>query len=67
MGGLLPVGAWLLNRRWPGRVWQYVNFPVLLTGISYAPPATGINYTSFALTGFLFRELPALFALRQRY
>lgn len=35
---------------------RYINVPVLLNGASYIPPATGINYSSWFIVGFIFRE-----------
>lgn len=46
---------WLLGRRYPNSWLKYVNIPVLLTGPSFMPPATGINYSSWFLFGFIFR------------
>ncbi len=62
-GALLPIPFWLLGRKYPNSWLKYVNIPVLLTGATYMPPATGINYSSWFLFGFIFRTslpIPAL-------
>jgi hypothetical protein len=55
-GALAPFPLWYYQRRFPDTRLKYVNLPVLLNGPSAAPPATGINYTSFFFVGFIFRE-----------
>lgn len=58
VGAALPAVFFLLSRRFRGIAWlQLVNFPVMLSGASLIPPATGINYSSWFLVGFIFREL----------
>ena len=55
-GALAPLPAWLLAKRFPRQTWlHHVNFPVMLSGASYIPPANGINYTSWFLGAFIFR------------
>ena len=56
-GALLPVPFWLWQRRYPKSWVKFINTPVLLTGVSYIPPATGINYSSWFLVGFVFQYL----------
>merc|ERR1712093_410015 len=54
-GALVPVVFWLIGRRWKIRWIQAVNIPVMLSGASYIPPATGINYSSWFIVGFIFQ------------
>ncbi|GAA6064754.1 hypothetical protein JCM10212_002673 [Sporobolomyces blumeae] len=60
-GAIAPVVVWLLARRFPRSFLQYANVPVALSGCLAMPPATGINYSSWFLVGFVFQYL-----LRQR-
>lgn len=66
VGAVLPVPFYLLGRRYPNSWLQYVNIPVLFTGAVYMPPATGINYSSWFLFGFIFRKPSITFALDWR-
>ena len=34
---------------------SHISTPVILNGVSYIPPATGINYSSWFLIGFIFQ------------
>ncbi|GAA5877808.1 hypothetical protein JCM16303_000244 [Sporobolomyces ruberrimus] len=56
-GSVLPVITWCFARRYPRSAWQYVNVPVALSGAIYMPPATGINFSSWFLVGFIFQYL----------
>ncbi|KAG8832747.1 hypothetical protein FRC17_000757 [Serendipita sp. 399] len=53
-GALAPFPLWYYQRRYPNTRLKYVNLPVLLNGPQSAPPATGINYVSFFIVGFIF-------------
>lgn len=55
VGAVLPIPFWLLNLKYPKSWLKYVNIPVLLAGATYMPPASGINYSSWFLLGFIFR------------
>ncbi|OJJ03412.1 hypothetical protein ASPVEDRAFT_890167 [Aspergillus versicolor CBS 583.65] len=54
LGGSLPVLVFLLRRRYPKSMWRYVNVPLFLGGLNYIPPATGMNYGSWAIVGLVF-------------
>lgn len=57
-GALIPIPFWLLARRYPASsIWKYVHTPLILSGIGNIPPATGVNYSSYALVGFIFNYL----------
>ena len=56
VGALLPVPFWWWQRRFPNTHLKYINIPVFLSGTTPTPPATGINYSSWFLVGFIFRE-----------
>ena len=55
VGALLPLPFWWWQRRFPDTRLKYVNIPVFLNGPTCIPPATGINYSSWFLVGFIFR------------
>ena len=55
-GALLPLPAWYLARRYKKDWLSLVNFPVMLTGASFIPPGSGINYSSWFLAAFIFRK-----------
>ena len=55
IGALAPIPFWLWQRRFPDTRLKFINLPVLLNGPTLAPPANGINYTSFFIVGFIFR------------
>jgi hypothetical protein len=54
IGAVLPVPFYFLARRYPLSLWRYVNIPVFFSGIGLLLPATGMNYASWAITGFIF-------------
>ncbi|KAF8628146.1 hypothetical protein AX15_004065 [Amanita polypyramis BW_CC] len=57
IGALLPIPFWLWQRRYPQSWVRWVSTPVILNGVSAIPPATGINYSSWFLVGFVFQYL----------
>lgn len=56
-GAMLPVPFWLWQRRHPESWLKVVSTPVVLNGVSYIPPATGINYSAWFAVGFVFQYL----------
>jgi len=56
VGVFLPLPVWWWQRRLPNTRLKYINIPVFLNGPTFIPPATGINYSSWFLVGFIFRE-----------
>lgn len=57
-GAVLPTCTWLLSRRYRNSWVPYINIPVGLAGLTLIPPATGINWSSWFLVGFVFRKFP---------
>lgn len=55
VGALLPIPFYFLARRYPDSWYKYFNAPVFFTGTGLMPPATGINYSSWTLVGFVFQ------------
>ncbi|EAU81526.2 hypothetical protein CC1G_10984 [Coprinopsis cinerea okayama7 len=54
IGFVLPIPCYFLARRYPLSFWRYINIPVAFAGLGAMPPASGINYISWALVGFIF-------------
>lgn len=61
VGALLPLPFWLMQRRRPDSWAKFVSTPIALIGVSFIPPATGINYSSWFAVGFIFQ-----FVIRKR-
>ncbi|EJD08117.1 OPT oligopeptide transporter [Fomitiporia mediterranea MF3/22] len=57
IGAFLPLPFWLWQRRRPNSWLKYVSTPIVLNGVSFIPPATGINYSSWFFFGFIFQYL----------
>jgi hypothetical protein len=54
IGAIAPIPFYFLAYRYPLSLWRYVNIPVFFASVAGIPPATGINYSSWAVTGFIF-------------
>ncbi|KAI0314622.1 OPT oligopeptide transporter protein-domain-containing protein [Amylostereum chailletii] len=55
-GAVLPIPFWLWQRRRPAHSWtKYISTPIVLNGVSFIPPAVGINFSSWFLVGFIFQ------------
>jgi len=55
IGFLLPFPFYYAARRYPKSWLRYVNFPVFFGGTGALPPASGINYSAWFATGFIFQ------------
>jgi hypothetical protein len=55
VGAILPLPFWFMQRRRPDSWAKFVSTPVVLLGVSFIPPATGINYSSWFAVGFVFQ------------
>ena len=56
-GVFLPLPFWFWQRRYPNSWVKFVSTPIVLTGVSAMPPATGINYSSWFAVAFIFQYL----------
>lgn len=56
-----PVAIWALTRMFPRarRFWRKVNLPIFFSGLSWIPPATGLNFSVWALVNWLFNDVLA--------
>ncbi|KAJ3994956.1 OPT oligopeptide transporter [Lentinula boryana] len=64
IGAILPIPFYMLARRFPLSFWRYINIPVFFGGVGALPPASGINYTSWAAVGFIFNYCMRRFHFR---
>ena len=55
IGAVTPIPFFFLARKYPRSLFRYVNIPVFWLGPTGMPPGTGINFTSWALVGFIFQ------------
>ncbi|KZF21186.1 OPT family small oligopeptide transporter [Xylona heveae TC161] len=56
-GAIAPLGVWLLGRKNRRSLWRRVNLPVLFGSLSWIPPATGLNFSVWTLTCYIFNHL----------
>ncbi|KAE8259684.1 hypothetical protein A4X13_0g853 [Tilletia indica] len=56
-GFLIPIPFWVLGKKYPKSVARWISWPIILTGSSFIPPATGINIASWFTAGFIFQYL----------
>jgi len=63
-GAVSPIPFYFLARRFPLSWYRYINMPVFFAGLSAMPPASGINYASWVLVGFLFNYVVRRFRFR---
>lgn len=54
LGAILPVINWLILRKWPNSLIQYMNWPVFFSGTAMIPPATPFNYGAYCMVGIFF-------------
>ncbi|KPI35392.1 Glutathione transporter 1 [Cyphellophora attinorum] len=58
VGLLAPIVVWLIGRNSDKKsVWRKINLPVLFGSLSWIPPATGLNFSIWAIVCFLFNSL----------
>jgi len=57
IGAVCPLIVWGLSKRWPNTFLNYVNFPLIFTGVDNLPPATAVNFVPWAIIGFLFQYI----------
>jgi len=64
IGALAPIPFYFLARRYPLSLWRYINVPVFFAGVGAMPPASGINYSAWVMTGFVFQWFMRRFHFR---
>ncbi|KAF8342569.1 OPT oligopeptide transporter [Cantharellus anzutake] len=55
IGAFIPILFYYLSWKYPESWYKYFNAPVFFTGTGAMPPASGINFSSWALVGFIFQ------------
>lgn len=55
VGAVLPLLTWYTSRKLKWSKMRYVSAPIVFVGMSLAPPAAGINFTSAIVVGYLFQ------------
>jgi OPT family oligopeptide transporter len=56
IGVILPVVFHYLRKKWPRSLFRYAMVPIILGGSGGIPPATPLNYLTWALVGFIFQK-----------
>lgn len=58
IGAVAPIVVWILGRRGGKKtIWRKVNLPVLFGSISWIPPATGLNFSVWAVVCWVFNDV----------
>ncbi|KAH6855751.1 OPT oligopeptide transporter protein-domain-containing protein [Chaetomium sp. MPI-CAGE-AT-0009] len=57
IGAILPLPLWLYARRRRHSLVRKINLPVLFGSLGWIPPATGLNFSVWALVCYLFNYL----------
>jgi OPT family oligopeptide transporter len=57
IGALVPIVTWLLYKKTNMKIFRNINWPLIFVGTYNVPPATGINYSSWALVNFIFNKV----------
>lgn len=57
VGALVPIPIWLLAKKFPKSRFHLINTPVIFAATGAIPPATGVNYLSPIVVGFLTQYL----------
>ncbi|KHN94208.1 Oligopeptide transporter OPT superfamily [Metarhizium album ARSEF 1941] len=57
LGALLPIPLWLYARNRRRSVIRKVNLPVIFGAMSWIPPATGLNFSVWAVVCYVFNYL----------
>ncbi|GLA43108.1 hypothetical protein AnigIFM63309_000834 [Aspergillus niger] len=56
IGAIAPIITYFLYKYTRKQFWKYINWPLIFVGTYNVPPATGINYSSWALVNFAFNH-----------
>ncbi|VDB96230.1 unnamed protein product [Peniophora sp. CBMAI 1063] len=55
IGAVAPLLQWMLVKRYPHSWLNYLNFPLIFSGLQLLPPANASNFVTWAITGFIFQ------------
>ncbi|KAI0132124.1 sexual differentiation process protein isp4 [Xylariales sp. AK1849] len=62
IGAIAPIPLWLIGRGKKNSIIRKINLPVLFGSLSWIPPATGLNFSVWALVCYVFNYL-----IKRRY
>lgn len=54
VGAMLPILFWLLTKKFPRSFLIHLNAPVMLGAMGWLPPATPLNFSTWAIVGLTF-------------
>ncbi|KAM7199902.1 OPT oligopeptide transporter domain containing protein [Naviculisporaceae sp. PSN 640] len=57
IGAVLPIPLWLYARKKKHSIVRKINLPVLFGSLSWIPPATGLNFSVWAVVCYIFNYL----------
>ncbi|KAI6359662.1 hypothetical protein MCOR25_006990 [Pyricularia grisea] len=57
VGAIAPIPLWYIGRGKKDSIIRKINLPVLFGSLSWIPPATGLNFSVWALVCYLFNSL----------
>ncbi|CAK7198806.1 hypothetical protein SEUCBS139899_001472 [Sporothrix eucalyptigena] len=57
IGAIAPIPLWLYSRHRRDSIVRKINLPILLGSLGWIPPATGLNFSVWALVCYLFNHL----------
>ncbi|KAL1910174.1 hypothetical protein Sste5344_004086 [Sporothrix stenoceras] len=57
IGAIAPIPLWLYSRHRRDSIVRKINLPILLGSLGWIPPATGLNFSVWALVCYLFNSL----------
>ncbi|KAI2621122.1 OPT-domain-containing protein [Hypoxylon sp. NC1633] len=57
IGAIAPIPLWLYGRNKKSSIVRKINLPVLFGSLSWIPPATGLNFSVWAVVCYLFNYL----------
>ncbi|KAF8218300.1 OPT oligopeptide transporter protein-domain-containing protein [Mycena galopus ATCC 62051] len=55
IGAACPIILWLITRRRPNTILNYLRYVLIFSALGNMPPATAINYVPWAVFGFIFQ------------
>ncbi|KAI0012951.1 OPT-domain-containing protein [Xylariaceae sp. FL0662B] len=57
IGAIAPIPLWLYSRHRKNNIVRKINLPVLFGSLSWIPPATGLNFSVWAVVCYIFNYL----------
>ncbi|KAL8707200.1 MAG: hypothetical protein Q9220_007733 [cf. Caloplaca sp. 1 TL-2023] len=58
LGAIAPIVVFMIGRKKPlNSIWRKINLPVLFGSLSWIPPATGLNFSVWAIVCLVFNSL----------